>query len=486
MNWQQSERPPALVAHPPAASLDEAHLAIELWEYYSRKSLDDEQRLAIELMMAETADGRWAADTTGRAVSRQNGKGDEIEVVELYGLLQRGEAILHTAHEAATAASAHSRLVSLVEGHRDLARRVKKKQSWNGNYSLTFDNDAQIVWRTRTGAGGRGLDDISRIIIDEAQHAQPEELASSLPVLSVNPNPQKNFMGSGGVAGKSDFWWRQRRRALQATPGRFSWLEHSAERISLGEDGKIISVVGDVHDPEVWKLANPAYPSRISHDFLADQLETLGPELFAREHLCVWDPDDEAATQVIPADAWVRQTKVDSELVGPIKYGIAVAEDRSWSCIAAAGESFPHGVTHGEIVDYRPAVRWVIARATEIKAAHGGRFGIVKGSPASSLIPELLKAGLVEADIVEISAEENAKHCGQVYDAVVEARFVHRGEGALTKALQGAVQRPYGDAWAWSQRKSTTDICPLVAVTSAAGLHGLGEIEMAAPDVILL
>ena len=104
MSWQHVERVPAVVAHPPAVSLDEAHAAIDQWEYYSHKQLDPEQKLSVELMMAEAADGSWAARTTGRAVSRQNGKGDEIEVVEFWDLTQRHAPIVHTSRTASAVA----------------------------------------------------------------------------------------------------------------------------------------------------------------------------------------------------------------------------------------------------------------------------------------------------------------------------------------------------------------------------------------------
>ena len=78
MNWQldASPEPTTLVLPPDAVSLDEANLAIEMWEFYSRKTLDPTQRLWVQAVMAERSDGRWAAQTTGRAMARQNGKGD--------------------------------------------------------------------------------------------------------------------------------------------------------------------------------------------------------------------------------------------------------------------------------------------------------------------------------------------------------------------------------------------------------------------------
>ena len=66
--------------------------------------------------MAETADGKWAASTTGREMPRQNGKGDEVEVVELWGLVHRAEAILHTIHDAVVLASERSPFAPLTFG----------------------------------------------------------------------------------------------------------------------------------------------------------------------------------------------------------------------------------------------------------------------------------------------------------------------------------------------------------------------------------
>ena len=119
-----------LVVPPDVDSLDEAHAAIELWEHYSHKRLDPTQRLVVEVMMAQRADGRWAAVTTGREMPRQNGKGDELEVVELWGLVHRSEAILHTIHDAVLLATqTQQRMLGVLEGHGDLRRRIKRPRS---------------------------------------------------------------------------------------------------------------------------------------------------------------------------------------------------------------------------------------------------------------------------------------------------------------------------------------------------------------------
>jgi hypothetical protein len=86
------------------------------------------------------------------------------------------------------------------------------------------------------------------------------------------------------------------------------------------------------------------------------------------------------------------------------------------------------------------------------------------GGPAGSLVADIERADL---EVTFVSAQEHAKACGMFYDTVAQGTLHHRGEPALAAALDGAVKRPLGDAWAWSRRSSAVDIAPLVAVTLA-------------------
>lgn len=456
MSWQQSVPTPALFAPPPgAASLDEAHAAIDQWEHYSGKRLDTAQRLAVELMMAEGADGLWAARTTARVVARQNGKGDEFEVVEAWGLTQRAEAIVHTAHEIPTAKSAHLRLVAHLEGHRDLRRLVRKIRYANGDQAIEMHNDGVIVYRTRTSGGGRGLDDISRLIVDEAQHAQPEQLASATPILAANPNPQINFAGTAGIEGVSAWWWKMRRRALEGGEGQFSYLEHSAEVVTLGSDGKVVSIGPDPTDRDAWRRGNPGYPDRVPADFLAEQLAILGPSLFLREHGGVWDPEPDAnADRIIPAQRWLECSQ-PHDRGERVKHSVDVSPDGVSAAIGASD-----GVV-GLILDHGPGTAWVIPKLL--------KRGITKvwldpKGPAGALLVPLGEAGI---EVEEVSPAEHAQACGGLLAAIIDATFRHTGQPALDAAVENATRRPYGDAWAWNRRTASVDISPLVAITLA-------------------
>lgn len=466
ISWRSDAAPRArlLVLPPDADSLDEAHAAIELWEHYSRKTLDETQRLAVEVMMAESG-GRWAARTTGREMPRQNGKGDELETVELWGLVQRGEAILHTAHELTTVSSAHQRMVGLVEGHADLRRRKVKILNGIGQQLIEMKGGGVAAYRTRTNGGGRGLDDISRLIIDEAQHAKPEQLASSTPILLANPNPQMNFAGTGAIAGVSDWWWQLRKRALGSDPGQFGYVGHTAEVVYIDDTGKVVQEPVNVEDRSLWPSANPALVyGRGELGFFEEQLRTLGPALFAREHLGVWDPPPIGADGLLIPN-WHQLVDGASEVASHRCLALDVAPDLNWAAIGGAGRR-ADGLFHVENVWSAPRTGWVKAECVRRSKATGCPIRILTQSPAAAFMAPLREAGVV---VVEVSAQEHAAALGQFLMAAAEDQLRHLGQTSLTSALAAAVVRQSGEVDLWARRQSGGDISPLVAVTVALG-----------------
>jgi hypothetical protein len=470
MSWQRSVPGPALLVRPPAAaSLDEAHAAIELWEHYSRKTLDSAQRLAVELMMAEGPDGRWAARSTGRAESRQNGKGDEVEVVEAWGLLQRGEWIVHTAHEIPTAKSAHRRLVGLLESHRDLRRLIRQVRYANGDQSIEMTSGAIVVYRTRTAGGGRGLDDISRIVVDEAQWAQPEMLASSLPILAANPNPQTNFTGSAGIFNRSDWWWQLRMRALRAMAGEdggeFSWLEHSAELVELSRDGRVISTAPDPEDPEALARANPALGIRIEAEFLAEELRTLGPALFSREHLCVWDPYPGDEGGFLPFEQWGELVIEAPGSLRSVCFGLAVTADGSSAVFGSAGR-LPSGDLYVDTVDERPGTDWIIEKAKDLFGRKKIPVRVNPAAPEGAFVRPLVEAGV---EVVQVTARQYQQACGEVLDSVKNSTIRHLGQSSLDRAVRAVQRRDVGKdgGWVWAEPASAVDVSTLKAATLA-------------------
>lgn len=481
ISWQLDVEPaPRILVLPPdAASLDEAHAAIELWEHYSGKTLDPTQRLAVEIMMAENASGRWAAQTTGREMPRQNGKGDEIEVVELWGLVQRAEAILHTVHDAVLLASqAQQRMLSVLE-RPDLRQRIKRKWQGTGQQMIEMRNGGVIWYRTRTGGGGRGVDDISRLVIDEAQHAQEEHLAAVSPTLFANANPQLNAMGTSGLAGKSVWWWRIRKRALAESPGAFGYLGHTAESVRLVADDRVEQDPVDVHDRALWVAANPAIHSGRGQGmrFLEEQLLILGPDAFANEHLGVWDPPDaQAKDPKLPPDRFAETITADppTPVPGRVTLAFDVSKDGEWSSIAiGVGDLLAPYV---EVIEHRKGVGWLPQRLVELVQRWDPLTVACNGAGESpgqvGAILQAFQAAGIDSDLlVQVNAQAYKAACVGFFTDVVEGRLRRpAGQAALEVAAEEAAERPLGDAWAWDLRTASVPISPLVAVTIARAL----------------
>lgn len=479
MNWQHADPAPALLVLPAdVASLDEAHAAIELWEHYTGKTLDSTQRLTVEVMMAQTADGRWAAKTTGREMPRQNGKGDELEVVELWGIVQRAEAILHTIHEAVLLATqTQERMLSVIEGNADLRRKMKRRWTGTGQQMIEMTNGGIIWYRTRSGGGGRGLDDVDRVVVDEAQHVTPEHLAATTPTGFANGNNQLNFAGTSGLPGESIEWWRVRKRALSANPGAFGYVGHTVERLSLNADGQVVSTVeGDYADERLMRQANPALGRRGAEGvaYLREQYQRLGPTLYAQEHLGVWapEPTHASAGPVHPA-RWAELVDAESMAAdGLLSLGLDAPAGREVAWFAVDGKRVD-GLRHGAIrygVD-RSEVGRVVEIAKQLTDGHGVPLNIADKSPAVAWLDELESAG-VATHVVKSTDLHRAQQA--IEQDVADGTLRHRGQIDLSNAAGGLTARRSGEVSVWSRQSSTADVSPMFAL-AAARAGGPGE-----------
>ena len=64
--------------------------------------------------------------------------------------------------------------------------KVAKFRYANGEQGIELKSGAFVAYRARTGAAGRGLDDIDTMVYDESQHLTAEHMAASSPALAVS------------------------------------------------------------------------------------------------------------------------------------------------------------------------------------------------------------------------------------------------------------------------------------------------------------
>lgn len=453
--------PQILVRPDGATSREEAQEAIELAEAYGicrGNPLDASQQFTLEVGLGTRADGTWAARTMADFEPRQNGKNDSCAARELHGLVNIGEQlILHTAHEAKTVNESFERFVAVLESWDDLRSKVKKIRFANGEKSVEMFTGGRLLYMTRTGSAGRGFAEADLVIYDEAQHLMAEQLASSAPTKLANPNSQSWYMGSGGLA-HSAAAWRLRKRALRGDKGRFGYVEHTAEVVSL-VGGKVHSIKpDDIMDRHAWARANAAYGHRITDENFLELYEELGPELFARECLNLWDMEAGVDGAVWEPEVWAAAVRADAEPVGPYFVGVDQSEDKRHCAIAIAGG----GVV--ELLEPRPARNdlheVVIALATQ----WGAVVAYDPSGPANWIKPKIEAAGV---KTLEVSGRAMGQACSAM-DADVNARSVAvRRHPDLEAAVRSAVKKPQGDVWVWDRRDGSVDVSPLVAVTLA-------------------
>jgi phage terminase large subunit-like protein len=188
--------------------------------------LDPWQQLVLEHALGERPDGKWAAFEVAVIVARQNGKGSILEALELAGLFLFGERlILHSAHEYRTAMEAFRRVRDLIDGCRDLRRKVAKVINTNGEEGIELRTGQRLKFTARSKGAGRGFS-ADRLIWDEAFALTEDQVDAQMPTLSARPNPQIIYTSSpplDAVSGAQLF--RVRRRALAGDPvlAYFDW-----------------------------------------------------------------------------------------------------------------------------------------------------------------------------------------------------------------------------------------------------------------------
>ncbi len=423
--------------------------------------LDPWQSHILDVALRERADGKWAARQVALICPRQNGKGSILEAVEMAALFLWGERlVLHSAHEFKTAHEGFLRVKSLVQQTPDLDRLVRIYHVAAGAEGIELKDGRRLKFVARSKGSARGFS-ADRLILDEAYRLTDLAMAAMIPTMSAIENPQVWFTSSAPLPIEDSNVLRRLCRTGRRGDPNLAYFEFCAD------DG------ADPDDARAVAQANPGYPIWINDDAVATDRMLLTDEDFARERLGLWVDMDDESQQVLPGPAWDACISDESAIDGQASFAIEVAEDRSWAAFAAAGRSTVGEFVHGEVVDYRQGTDWVATRAVELRSKWGGKFAVAKSSPAASLIESLRSAG---CEVVEITSEDHARSCGQLYDAVVQGRFRHLNQSHLNVAVRGAQRRDSGEAWVWSRRRSTIDISPLVAVTLAAGLHGLAVI----------
>jgi hypothetical protein len=421
---------------------------------------DPWQQAVLDDWLAEHG-GKWASLTCGLSVPRQNGKNALLEVRELFGMVGRGEKILHTAHEVKTARKAFKRLQHFFgtrpedpgAKYPELNALVAEVRNVNGQEAVVLKNGGSVEVVARSKNSGRGFT-VDVLVMDEAQEMTDDDLEALMPTTSSAPlgNPQWIFTGTPpSPRANGDVFTRTRDEALGGKSKRLAWHEWSC-------DG-----AGDLDDHAEWHRANPALGTRLQFEVIEGERARFSDDGFARERLGMWSGS--ASQSVIDSETWAEIGDMESYAADRVAIAVDVAPDMAMASISLAGQR-PDGLWHVELWEQRPGLAWLapyLVRLVETNP-HVRAVVIDGASPAAAIIDDLAKA---KVKVTTSTARDMAAACGQFYSGAYESWLRHTNQPQLNVALSVARKRSLGDAWAWNRKNATSDITPLVACTLA-------------------
>ena len=415
------------------------------------------------LILAKRADGKYAATIggTGLSIPRQVGKTFLVgAIVFALCLLRPGLTVIWTAHRLRTAEETFGKMQAFARRAK-IKPHVLKVLRGSGEEEIQFRNGSRILFGARERGFGRGFDEVDVVIYDEAQILGENALDDIIP--AMNQSRQDTgalllFMGTPPKPDdKGEVFTRMRKEALSGEDTDTGWVEMGAD-----PDYKPTPLPAQLtsKDWEQVAKANVSFPEDTPREAILRMRKKLGADSFCREGLGIWD-DDSLTT--IPMSGWNACGDAAGEIVGKVVLSVDMSLDRKMTYIGVCGDR-ADGRRQVEVAAARPGTGWVVEALKD--AVEQWRAPVVVAStttsPAASLIPNLIDAGL---EVVPVGGGELAQACGHFLDSVVERTVVHIVDEALTAAVKGAEKKP-GEAYVFT-RKGDTDISPLYAVTLA-------------------
>lgn len=399
--------------------------------------------------------GRYASARCGTACPRQNGKNGILEIRELYGMVALGERILHTAHEVKTARKAFARLLEFFDNARaypELAGMVREIRRTNGQEAIVLLNGGSVEFVARSRGSGRGFS-VDVLVCDEAQEMDEDAYAALRPTVSASANPQVILTGTPPPPGASgEVFRRFRASAIAGTDERLAWDEWSCL-----DDLETV----DLDDRAEWAARNPSLAVRLQEQTVADERAEMDPEIFARERLGWWKPED-ASRGAIPSELWKTLISPAPPWGSAVMFALDVAPDHSTATIAAAWPT-TDGAAWVQLADTRAGVEWIPDRAAQLLAKYGGRLLVEQTGTAGFLLPRLTAE--------PVPRRFYADACSTL-DAAVQSRSLRHGnQPELNAAVAAARWSSSGDAGQRVLSRKNSQVSPLVAVSLA--LHGL-------------
>ena len=435
----------------------EGQFACELSSCYDLKPHPWQEGILNDWLAVDD-DGKLLNSFCVLEVPRQNGKTGVSDPRETWGLIKRGEQILHTAQEFQTAKKAFDRLRKKFGTRKndpyakypELNALVDHYTVSAGQMVLDLTNGGHIEFRTRgsnSDMGRGGTFDL--VVVDEAQAYTEEQDASLSPLNSAAPSgsPQTILMGTPpkGEENKGLVFSRAIRR-MRSNPQKGDCLnEWSCKEI------------GDIHNKDRWYDTNPSLGYQLLIEALEKDASTMSEDTFAREHLGFMPENVRQIDYAINQVKWDACKSEEPKPEGKTAYGVKFSADGSYVCLC--GAVIPtEGKARISLIDAKPTghgiawlAEWLNARANKACCVViDGKNGV------DVLVDKIADTWKIKGSIIRPSVKDVIASVGLMTDSINEQSLTwYAGQEPLRESAITAIKRPISGGWGFGGENST-------------------------------
>lgn len=432
----------------PDRVLTDGDAAAALMEAYG-VPLADWQRLVVDCWLGKDLSGAYTVTSAGLAAPRQNGKNVCLEAREFFGLVIRGERILHTAHQVVTGKKSFRRLERMFTDrrHPELQKLVRYIRYTNGEEAIELENGGSIEFMARSRQRARGFEGISLVVYDEAQELTDDQVDAIMPTLSASRTGSRQliYTGTPPYPGCPGNVFRRRRQVCMDSPGPHdAWHEWSVAAESISDI--------KIDDSSLWYMCNPGLGHNLSEDFTREELQMQTPDGFARERLGWWSPVLlRQADYAIPAEVWDACVSRSKKPEGKTAYGVKFTFDGSM--VVLCGAVIPEkGPARISLIESRPTghgtqwlADWLCERVGKASCVViDGRNG------ADVLVDKIAPTWKQKGSVVRPAGRDVVAAASLLCNSLSEQSVSwYFGQEVLRASAISAVKRPVAGGWAF-------------------------------------
>jgi len=454
---------------------------------------------ALELL----PDGSFRFRNVVVLVARQNGKSTLSQILSLFFLYVLATAlVIGTAQDLDVAEEIWQGAVDIVEETPDLDALKERVVKVNGKKSLELKSGERYKVKAANRRAGRGLSG-DLILLDELREHQSWDAWGAITKTTMaRPNAQVWALSNAGDATSIVLrYLRKMAHAALGDPDGICGADDPSKLLPVEDDlidndldpDEDFEVEDDtlgifewsaapgrsVWDRDGWAEGNPSLGYSITERTIASAAKTDPEWVFRTEVLCQWS--DGTLEGPFPPGAWEAGQFIGGDnppqIVGKVKAGIAMTQDRGTTFISFAGRD-KNGRAQVEIVARRAGDEWVEGWLKERRDLIEGVTGQGKGAPESGLIEALRLAGL---PVVKWEGSALPDGTGRFFDAIRDNEVTHLAWPELDVAAATAVPKlTDAGSFMWDRKKSPVDIA---AMCAANGAHWLLTRPIEAPAV---